>query len=122
MDQFSMQRKEMDDLTVLYIEGYLDAHTAHQFEEALRKIIEEGRYKIVVNFSRLNYISSAGLGVFMGVIEEVRSNGGDIKMCCLSDKVFRVFDLLGFPALYDIVKTEDEAIQKFRDAQEKAPE
>ena len=49
----------------------------------------------------------------MGFIEEIRENDGDIKLCCMSPKVFKVFDLLGFPALYEIYDKDEEAIQKF---------
>jgi anti-sigma B factor antagonist len=53
------------------------------------------------------------LGVFMGFIENVRSQGGDIKLAELTDKVFRVFDLLGFPVLFEILKREEDAVAKF---------
>ena len=61
----------------------------------------------------LDYISSAGLGVFMGFIEEIREKGGDIKLSNLSTKVFKVFDLLGFPALFEIFEDENLAKSKF---------
>ncbi|RKY86703.1 anti-sigma factor antagonist, partial [candidate division KSB1 bacterium] len=54
-----------------------------------------------------------GLGVFMGFIEEIRNNKGDIKLSNMTDKVFRIFDLLGFPSLYEIFQDEQEAIEKF---------
>ena len=66
-----------------------------------------------MNFKDLSYISSAGLGVFMAFIEKVRENEGDIKLSTMSDKVFNIFDLLGFPLLYEIFNTEDQAIKKF---------
>jgi anti-sigma B factor antagonist len=49
----------------------------------------------------------------MAYIEDVRKNQGDIKLSNMSPKVFNVFDLLGFPLLYDITKDEAEAVQKF---------
>ena len=113
MAEFDIERKDVDTVSVLYIKGYLDAHTAPEFEEAIRQLLNENRYKIVVNFNDLNYISSAGLGVFMGFIEEIRNNDGDIKLSNMNDKVFRIFDLLGFPSLYEIFKDEQEAIEKF---------
>jgi anti-sigma B factor antagonist len=67
----------------------------------------------VVNCKDLSYISSAGLGVFMAYIEDVRKNKGDIKLSNMSPKVFNVFDLLGFPLLYEITKEEQEAVKKF---------
>ncbi len=107
------QHNSEDGITILRLKGFLDAHTAGDLEAALQKCIDEKKIRIVVNFEELNYISSAGLGVFMGFIEDVRENGGDIKMTSMTEKIFHVFDLLGFPALYDILKTDDEAVERF---------
>jgi len=113
MNGFEVKSKEIKNVAVVYIKGYLDAHTAPDFEKALRDLVDQDRVRLVVNLSELNYISSAGLGVFMGFIEEVRGRGGDIKLAEMTDKVFRVFDLLGFPVLYEIYGKEEEAIQKY---------
>jgi anti-sigma B factor antagonist len=51
----------------------------------------------------------------MAFIEKVRENEGDIKLSAMSDKVYNIFDLLGFPLLYEIFKTEEEAINKFKE-------
>jgi len=50
----------------------------------------------------------------MAYIEDVRRNKGDIKLSNMSPKVFNVFDLLGFPLLYEITDDEGEAIRKFQ--------
>ncbi|RPI02511.1 MAG: anti-sigma factor antagonist [Calditrichaeota bacterium] len=109
MDTFAVHRSDFEQFSTLQLHGFLDAHTAPELEKHFETLISEGRYKIIVNFENLNYISSAGLGVFMGKIENVRNNNGDIKMCKMTPKIFRVFDLLGFPALYDIVDEEERA-------------
>jgi len=113
MEGFEVTKGANNEVSVLYVKGYLDAHTAPELENALQKLIDEQNYKIVVNFSDLNYISSAGLGVFMGFIEDIRKNGGDIKLSNMKPKIYRVFDLLGFPTLYDILEDEDKAVSKF---------
>ena len=116
MDNFEVSRKDNDIISTLYIKGYLDAHTAPQLEDSLQDLIDDSRYKIIVNFAELAYISSAGLGVFMGFIENVRENKGDIKLTNMSPKIFRVFDLLGFPTLYDIFDDEVEAVVNFTES------
>ncbi len=113
MNDFNVRVTEKDDISILYVEGFLDAHTVSAFESSILKLVKDKKYKIVVNMQKLEYISSAGLGVFMGFIEEIREQGGDIKLTNLSDKVFRVFELIGFPTLFDILPDEEEAITKF---------
>ncbi len=102
--------------SILALEGYLDAHTAPQFEKAVEEEFEAGRIQIIVDCSKLSYISSAGLGVFMSFVEEIREVGGDIKICGLTPKVFQVFEILGFPALFDIVDDIPAAMKKYAES------
>jgi anti-sigma B factor antagonist len=113
MAEFSTSIKERGEVSVINLKGFLDAHTAPTLENNFTQLINTNKYKIVVNFEELAYISSAGLGVFMAYIESIRDNRGDIKLTNMSDKVFNIFDLLGFPLLYEIYKNEEEAIKKF---------
>lgn len=113
MKNFKINHREVQSYDVLELCGELDAHTASQLEDSLKKLIDQNKHQIIVNCEQLDYIASAGLGVFMAYIEDVRSLGGDIKLTNMNPKVFNVFDLLGFPSLYDIVENESEAIAKF---------
>lgn len=113
MEGFEVSKSENGDVSILYIKGYLDAHTAPNLETEFQKLVDAKKYNIIVNFQDLNYISSAGLGVFMGFIEDIRKNGGDIKLTDMKPKIYRVFDLLGFPTLYDILDEEAKALEKF---------
>ncbi len=115
MSDFKITQRETEGVNVLELKGYLDAHTAPKLEEALQNLLKNSRFNIVVNCRDLSYISSAGLGVFMAFIEDVRKNKGDIKLTNMSAKVYNVFDLLGFPLLYEIFKDEREAVVKFFD-------
>ena len=113
---FSVATDSADDgFAVINLDGAVDAHTAPQFEEAVQSVIDAGQNKIVVNCEKLTYISSAGLGVFMGFIEEVRDEGGDIKICGLSEKVKQPFEILGFDSLYDFCPDVAGAKAKFAD-------
>ena len=114
MAEFSTTIKDKGNVSIIYLNGYLDAHTAPQLENNFSELIDKSKFKIVVNFKELNYISSAGLGVFMAYIEKIRENEGDIKLSSMNDKVYNIFDLLGFPLLYEIFKSEDDAINKFK--------
>jgi len=113
MKNFSIARRQIEQISVLDIGGELDAHTASQLENSLKELIAAKSIKIIVNCNQLDYIASAGLGVFMAYIEDVRGLGGDIKLSNMNDRVYNVFDLLGFPTLYDIMDDESEAVNAF---------
>jgi anti-sigma B factor antagonist len=114
MSDFKVDMRHIESVTVLDLKGYLDAHTAPDLERAFQQNISNRRFCLVVNFKDLSYISSAGLGVLMQFIEDVREHEGDIKLASMSPRVYNVFDLLGFPMLYEIYKEEREAIEKFQ--------
>lgn len=113
MSEFSVGVRQRDTVSIFELKGYLDAHTAPELEKTFQNHLNESRFNIVVNFSDLSYISSAGLGVLMQFIEDVRQNEGDIKLSNMSPRVYNVFDLLGFPMLYEIFDDEEEAVRKF---------
>jgi anti-sigma B factor antagonist len=117
MSDFKIQHREGEGVSVLELKGYLDAHTAPELENTFQKLLNDKKYNIVVNCKDLTYISSAGLGVFMAYIEDVRKNRGDIKLSNMSPKVYNIFDLLGFPVLYEIYEDEKEAVKKFKSTQ-----
>ena len=116
MSEFTIAQREREAVHVLELKGYLDAHTAPKLEEAFQGLLKNQQFNIIVNCKDLSYISSAGLGVFMAYIEDVRKNKGDIKLSNMSSKVYNVFDLLGFPLLYEITPDEQDAYNKFGNA------
>ena len=102
-------------ITIIELGGQLDAHTAPEFERFLEDVVrDDGKRRLVLDFHGLEYISSAGLGVLMGLIEEVRAAGGDMKLAALPEKIFHVLDLLGFPMVFQIFSTVEEAEAAFQ--------
>ncbi len=102
-------------VTIIALSGQLDAHTAPEFERFLEQVVrDDDKHRLVLDFHGLEYISSAGLGVLMGLIEEVRAAGGDMKLAELPEKIFHVLDLLGFPIVFQIFSSVAEAEAAFQ--------
>ena len=121
MSELSVESHERDGVVLLYPSGFINAHTVRLFEGALQKAMEGGCYRIVVSGGALRYVASAGLGALMGVIEEVRTNGGDIRIAELNDTVRNIFEMLGFNHLYRIFPSEQEAVSSFLEASGRKP-
>lgn len=114
MAELAVLAREADEVTLIYPKGYINAHTVRLFEGEIRKAVNQGRFKIVVNCAELLYIASAGLGSLMGAIEEIHENGGDLRLAELNETVHNIFEILGFTHLYRIFPTELDAILSFR--------
>jgi len=115
--ELTVETRDVGDVVLVYPQGFINAHTVRVFESAIQKSISLKRFKIVVNCEELAYIASAGLGAIMGSIEEIRSNGGDLRLASLNETVQNIFEILGFNHLYRTYASEAEAIASFGPAQ-----
>lgn len=100
-------------ITVLQVKGYLDTTTAGELENALYGLLAKNEYKIVLDLSGVDYISSAGWGIFIGEIKEIRSHGGDLKLAGMAGDVHEVFQLLEFHSILESYSTIEEAMEAF---------
>jgi len=110
MAELEVHASQKDGAKVLYINGYINAHTVQDFENAIQNVLEEQNYQILINCKDLEYINSSGLGVLMGVIEEIQENGGFLYLSDMNDTVFNIFDTLGFTHLFKVFDAEVEAL------------
>ena len=101
----------------LIVNGDVDASSSIHLDNAVREAMEDGHKKIMVDGTSLNYISSAGLGVFMSYLEDFNNQGIRFVVYGLQEKVNHVFELIGLENLLKIVKTKDEAEVYLNDTQ-----
>jgi anti-sigma B factor antagonist len=115
MTDLTVETRQLDDVTLIYPSGFINAHTVRLFESEIQKALEQKQFNLVVNCSGLSYVASAGLGAIMGVIDEIRSHGGDLRLASLNETVRNIFEILGFHHLYKIFGSEGEAVRSFRE-------
>ena len=87
---------------ILSLFGEVDASNSVILDEAIQELVEAGAQSIIIDGSQLEYISSAGLGVFMSYLEDFNDQGISMKICGLSPKVYEVFKILGLDQLIPI--------------------
>ncbi len=113
MKHFHIRSKLAGNIAVIFPKGHLDAHNVERFEKEILKQIDNDVVNIVINCKELNYISSAGMGIIMGYLDEIREKQGDIKLCSVNERVYEIFDLVGFTEIYDFLDDEKTATNKF---------
>ncbi len=113
MSELTVETRDLEQVTLVYPRGFINAHTVRLFEGELRRLVEQRRLRIVLNCADLAYIASAGLGAILGSIEEIREQGGDLRLSELNPTVRGIFEMLGFDQLYRIYASEWEAVSSF---------
>ncbi len=106
--------KQYKRVDLVEVSGRIDSSTAPQLEQALDKIIKEGRYHIVVDLGETDFMSSAGLRALLSALKQVRRfNRGDLRLANLPDRIRKAFDLAGLLEVFDVFDNTVDAVGSF---------
>lgn len=101
------------EIAVVSVEGSLDALTAPSLTDFFKEQSDKGHNQIVADLSGLEYTSSAGLRVLLGVVKETRQEGGDLRLAAVRANVNKVLSLSGFTSILKTYDSVDEAVQSY---------
>jgi anti-anti-sigma factor len=101
------------DIAVISLRGIIDTVSAERLRDALARVIDRQLYRIVVDMSQVEYVSSGGWGTFSERLREVRRAGGDIKLFGMDPDVYYVFTMLGFNIVLASFDILSEALEDF---------
>lgn len=104
-----IKRLQEEGTDILSPVGEIDASSSIELDLAIARSVGEGFTRIMVDCSGLEYISSAGLGVFMSYIEEFKDKHIRMVLFGMSDKVANTFEILGLNELLTIANNKSEA-------------
>ena len=94
---------------ILVVVGEIDASSSIELDLTIAKSVGEGFRKILVDCTALEYISSAGLGVFMSYIEELKDKNIPMVLFGMKEKVANTFSILGLADLLNIRENKEQA-------------
>jgi anti-anti-sigma factor len=100
-------------VTVVAPAGRIDTTTSGAVDDAVRRIVDAGARDLVVNFAGVDYISSAGLRVFLVLAKRMRDLKGRLVLCGMPEPVRQVFHLAGFMPLFLVEPSLDQALARF---------
>lgn len=108
-----MEVETVGDVTLVTLPARVDTTSAGGVEEEFKGLLEQGSRKLVADFAGNEYVSSAGLRVFLSVLKALEKDGGKMVLCAMQPFVADVFEISGFSGLFTIVATRDEAVAAF---------
>ena len=101
---------EHDSAVVLCPTGRVDGTNVTILQGAVRERLDAGQTTIVFDLVDLNYISSAGLRVFLMSARDLQSEGGKAIFCGLSEAIKQVFEITGFDKILSVHGDREEAL------------
>lgn len=106
--------KEYKRVDLVQVNGRIDSSTAPQLEKTLQSIIDDGRFRIVVDMGGVEFMSSAGLRALLSAVKQVRRfNRGDLRLASVQPKVKKAFELAGLDELFKFYDNDVDAVGSF---------
>ena len=109
----NIQHSTQGSVTILAPAGRIDTTTSRPLEEGIRQVVDDGARDLVIDFGNVDYISSAGLRVFLVLAKRLRDLQGRLVLCGMREPVRQVFHLAGFMPLFRVEASQDAALARF---------
>ena len=110
---FHVEVEEIENKIVLCIDGRLDAASYPILEKKIDALINEGHYHVILDFSRIDYLSSSGLRLLLSKSKKLKIKNGNLVIHSVDDEVMQVIKLAGFDKILNIFESEEQALQFF---------
>jgi anti-sigma B factor antagonist len=115
MDTISISLKEnpTSGISEIRIDGEINTLTASKLEDVIDTLIKREQYKLIIDLAGVEYISSAGWGIFFSHINDVHNHDGDIKLTNMIPNVYEIYELLECDSVLKAYSNNDEARNDF---------
>ena len=109
-----LTRDKVGDVIVVTLQGeHLDAGNTKDFKQDVTALVEPNA-KVVLDLSRVQFVDSSGCGAILSYLRQLKSAGGDLKLCAVTKPVRSLFELVRMHRVFDIFNTRDEAVKAFQ--------
>jgi len=106
--------KTVDGISVVELSEKLDFYNATSLTASISELVAQGKKLVVINLEDIIYIDSSGLGVLITIMSELKKSGGGLKITGINEFVHTIFKITNSAGLFDIYKTEEEAVKSFQ--------
>jgi len=104
-----------EDILILSADGGLNSHNAEQFVTELQTLVDAGVRKLIVDCTKLTYISSYGVGILIRLHKKLAEGGGEVKIAAVDSPIVKALRLLRLDSVFEIYMNVREAREAFGD-------
>ncbi|MGO1119169.1 STAS domain-containing protein [Rhodovibrionaceae bacterium A322] len=101
------------DIAKVVVDDRIDSGNAADVQTQLLQLVQSGHHKVLIDLSGLEYLSSAGLRVFLVLAKQLKAAGGKLVLHSMTDNVKSVFTISGFIKMLTVVDSAEEALASF---------
>jgi len=111
---FHITTREVSHVTIIDVHGRITlGEETEGLRDVIRKLIAEGKKKILLNLEQVDFIDSSGVGELVSSFTAVRNAGGDLKLFNLNKKVHDILNVTKLYTVFDVKEDEFTAVKSF---------
>ena len=111
----SVYTEQKDGASILNLGGRIDASNSGQIHERIMDEIESGCQTVIINFSQVSYISSAGLRILIYASKAMVKQSGSFYICSINKNIEKIFQISGLTGIFDIHPDVESCLQAVND-------
>jgi len=108
-----INEQKTDQCVIIGITGRLDTTNYSILEKKLMDLIDTHQDRILVDCSKMDYVSSSGLRILLMALKKITMVKGKFVLCGLQENIREIFEISGFTNIFEIYSTQDEALKVF---------
>jgi anti-sigma B factor antagonist len=110
----NIKQSPAGDVMVLNLSGKIMGGPDHEkFQSEIKTLISAGHVDILLNMSRVNWVNSTGLGILVSAFHTLKKNGGQLKICEVSDRIDNILNVTQLKLVFETYDSCDEALASF---------
>ena len=103
--------KKDGEFNVVEVEGRLDTTNYLELDQVLSVMLDKGEIKLILDISKLEYVSSSGLRIFLMYLKKIKSKQGRFILCNMNAEIKEIFEISGFINIFEIYDDLDTALK-----------
>src|SRR5919197_2908904 len=103
-------RSPREGVAVIVLTGEVDVYTSPRLKQEMVDLLNRGQVHLIVDLNGVEYLDSTGLGVLIGGLKRAREREGDLRLICENMRILRIFEITGLTKIFDIYRSEEEAL------------
>jgi len=115
MAELNISERQVGDVTIMDMDGKITiGEGSVALRTAIRRLLEEGKRKILLNLAKVGYIDSSGIGELVSSYTAINKENGELKLLNLTQKLQDLLTITKLLTVFDVYESEEEALASFK--------
>lgn len=107
----SLDARQADGRTIVSVGGEIDVYTAPKLRDVITELVGEGKYDLIIDLEKVEFLDSTGLGVLVGGLKKARTHDGSVELVCSQERLLKIFRITGLAKVFTIHDSEEAALR-----------